>query len=375
MPDHFGNNQFKFGLFSANCGGGLTFSAAPDRWPAEWDELAEVARMADQAGIEFILPVAKWRGIGEADNFGRSFETLTHSAALAGITKRIGLFATVHVSLLTAAFAAKAIATIDHASHGRAGLNIVCGWNPDEFSLHGITIDGERRYDQGLEWFRIWAKLLAGGPRFDWEGEFYQLRGVMTDPLSVQRPHPPVMSAGFSRKGRDFAAQCADILFSTLPDLDQAAQIVADVQARAASYGRQVAVYSQTLMVCRPTRREADEFFHYVAEEQADPTAIAYFRRQRLATAGSDTPASERPIQATHADPRLSAPGLFPGTYPLIGTPDDVVAELSKLHRAGLAGSALVFFNYLKEFPFFADEVLPRMVRAGLREEAPALPA
>jgi argininosuccinate lyase len=47
--------------------------------------------MAYDAGIDFILPVAKWRGLsGEADNLGRSFETLTHGAAIGALTKRIG---------------------------------------------------------------------------------------------------------------------------------------------------------------------------------------------------------------------------------------------------------------------------------------------
>src|SRR6201994_2328290 len=167
----FGQNAWKFGLFSANCGGGLTFSTAKERWTAEWDDIVRVCQMADEAGIEFILPVAKWRGMGDADNFGRSFETMTHSAAIAALTRRIGIFATIHVTLLTPAFAAKAIATIDHVSHGRAGLNIVCGWNQDEFSIHGVTIDQDRRYAHGLEWFHVWSRLLEGGPAFNWDGE------------------------------------------------------------------------------------------------------------------------------------------------------------------------------------------------------------
>ena len=368
----FGDNPFKFGLFSANCGGGLTFSAAPERWPASWDDIVRVSQMADEAGIEFILPVAKWRGMGEADNFGRSFETLTHSAAIGALTRRIGVFATVHVTLLTPAFAAKAIATIDHATHGRAGLNIVCGWNQDEFDIHGITIDGQRRYDQGLEWFRIYARLMQGGPPFDWDGEFYHLRGLITDPLPVQRPRPPVMSAGFSNKGRAFAAEAADILFTTLPDAARAAEFVRSVRGFTAGRGREVDVYSTTQMICRPSRREAEEFYHYFAEEMADRSAIEYFRRQRGATAGTDTPIGERP---SHAQGSGTPPyaGLFPGTHPLVGTPDDIVAELQQLHRAGLAGSALVFLNYLDEMPYFIAEVLPRMERAGLRARVPAL--
>jgi alkanesulfonate monooxygenase SsuD/methylene tetrahydromethanopterin reductase-like flavin-dependent oxidoreductase (luciferase family) len=181
-----------------------------------------MTRIADDAGLEFILPVAKWRGYqGKANIYGRSFETLTHGAALGAITKQIAIFSTVHAPLVTPAFAAKAITTIDHVTHGRAGLNIVCGWNQAEFDLHGVTIDPDTRYDHGLEWFQIWSKLLEGGPEFDWDGRFFKLKRLQTDPVSVQRPCPPVMSAGFSPKGRDFAAQAADVLFLNVTELDQ----------------------------------------------------------------------------------------------------------------------------------------------------------
>src|SRR3954449_1736266 len=173
----FNDNRFKLGIFSANCDGGLTMSLVPERWKAEWDDIAAMSRIADEAGIEFILPVAKWRGYqGAANIYGKSFETLTHGAALAAITRQIAIFSTVHVPLVTPAFGAKAIATIDHISHGRAGLNIVCGWNQAEFDLHGVVIDQDQRYAHGLEWFQVWSKLLEGGPEFDWEGEFFKLR-------------------------------------------------------------------------------------------------------------------------------------------------------------------------------------------------------
>ena len=161
----FGPNRFKLGVFSANCDGGLTMSLAPERWRADWDDIVAMTRIADEAGMEFILPVAKWRGFqGKANIYGRSFETLTHGAALGALTKRIAIFSTVHVPLVTPAFGAKAIATIDHVTHGRAGLNIVCGWNQEEFDLHGVTIDQDRRYEHGLEWFRVWSRLLRGRP-------------------------------------------------------------------------------------------------------------------------------------------------------------------------------------------------------------------
>ena len=55
------------------------------------------------------------------------------------------------------------------------------------------------------------------------------------------------------------------------------------------------------------------------------------------------------------------------GGVPIVGDPDDVAAEMAKLSRAGFAGFAFSFVNYLDEFPYFRDEVLPRLERLGLR--------
>ena len=86
--------------------------------------------------------------------------TLTFAAGLAGVTRNIALFSTVHVPMAHPVFAAKALATVDHASNGRAGLNIVCGWNPEEFAMFGLDLI-DKRYEQGLEWFEILSASIA----------------------------------------------------------------------------------------------------------------------------------------------------------------------------------------------------------------------
>lgn len=372
----FGSNRFKLGIFSANCDGGLTMSLAPERWRADWDDIAAMCRLADDAGMEFILPVAKWRGYqGQANIYGKSFETLTHGAAIGALTKRICVFSTIHVPLVTPAFAAKALATIDHITHGRAALNIVCGWNQAEFDLHGVTIDQDSRYEHGLEWWKIWAKMLEGGPEFDWKGEFFDLKRLQTDPLSIQRPRPLVMSAGFSPKGRDFAAQAADALFTNLTELDQIPALLENVAAYAEPYGRSLPVYGMGHVVCRPTRREAEEFFHYFAEEMADTEGQQYYRSNRGATAGSGNQAVARPFENRFNRATGKAfYGAYPGSFPFVGAPDDVAAEMLRMSEAGLAGTSVAFLDYLKEIPYFIAEVLPRLEKLGLRVPADKLP-
>jgi alkanesulfonate monooxygenase SsuD/methylene tetrahydromethanopterin reductase-like flavin-dependent oxidoreductase (luciferase family) len=272
------------------------------------------------------------------------------------------------VPLVTPAFAAKAIATIDHITHGRAGLNIVCGWNQEEFDLHGVTIDQDVRYDHGLEWFQVWSRLLEGGPEFDWDGRFFKLKRLETNPVSVQRPRPLVMSAGFSPKGRDFAAQAADALFTTMTGLDQAPAMLANVAQHAARYRRTLPVYAMGHVVCRPTRKEAEEFYYYFAEEFADADGQAYYRRQRGTKAGAGDATLPRPLENRFMQASgKKYDGAYPGTYPFIGTPDDVASEMARMSAAGLAGTSVAFLDYLAEIPYFLQEVLPRLESLGLR--------
>ena len=57
------------------------------------------------------------------------------------------------------------------------------------------------------------------------------------------------------------------------------------------------------------------------------------------------------------------------GGLQIVGDPDHVAGQLIALTNAGLTGAAVSLVNYVAELPFFCDEVLPRLERAGLREK------
>jgi FMNH2-dependent dimethyl sulfone monooxygenase len=356
-----GPNRFKLGVFSENADGGIALTTVPERWRAEWDDIVAIARMADAAGIEFILPIARWKGFGgETDPRGCSFETLTHGAALAGLTERIAIFATVHAPLVHPIFAAKAIATIDHASHGRAGLNIVCGWNQPEFEMFGVG-QAEDRYAQGLEWYEIFARILTGGPPFDYRGRYFDLKGVVGAPTTLQQPRPVTMSAAFSPAGRDFAARTSDFLFTTFAEIESGADHIRDIRARSALVGRELGVFTTTHVVCRPTQAEAETYYERYAVSEADHDAVELHMRLKREFARSHDPHVFKLYRKRFAG------GV--GTYPLIGTPARIVEEMVKMADIGFAGCTVSFVNFRDELPYFIDKVLPLMIEAGLREK------
>ena len=69
---------------------------------------------------------------------------------------------------------------------------------------------------------------------------------------------------------------------------------------------------------------------------------------------------------------RFYANGM--GGLPIVGDPDHVAKTMAELSHAGLTGMGISLVNYLDELPFFCDEVLPRLERMGLRDEAPREP-
>jgi dimethylsulfone monooxygenase len=354
-----GPNRFKLGIFSTNADGGLAITDVPERWRATWDDNVTAATIADKAGLEFILPIARWRGFGGKNRVREhSFETFTWAAGLAASTRDIGLFMTVHVPLVHPVYAAKALATVDHISGGRAGLNIVCGWNPDEFAMFGVTL-GNDAYGQAAEWLHIVEQCYAGPQPFDFEGAFYNLKQVVSRPASIQVPRPLTMNAAFGQPGRDFAARHCDFLFSTFAELADGNRHVADIHERASGVGREVGIYTVCHVVCRETQAEAGAYYRHYAVEQVDHAAVDYHMASKKEFANShDKGAFDRYRQRF-------AGGA--GTYPLIGTPERIVEELGAIAGQGYAGAALSFVNYSEELPFFCERVLPLMRQAGLR--------
>src|SRR5207248_9115192 len=106
------------------------------------------------------------------------------------------------------------MATVDHVAGGRLGLNIVCGWNEDEFEMFGVSKhEHDARYEQGEEWWSIITRIWSGEAPFDFAGSFYQLEKVQGQPLPFSGGRPMMMNAGSSPRGRAFAIQYSDMHF------------------------------------------------------------------------------------------------------------------------------------------------------------------
>jgi alkanesulfonate monooxygenase SsuD/methylene tetrahydromethanopterin reductase-like flavin-dependent oxidoreductase (luciferase family) len=355
-------HKLKLGLFSANVSSASACTTVPERWPAEWADIVKLTLMAEDAGIDFMLPVARWKGYPGKTNFeGRSLESLTWASALLALTRTIRVFGTVHVALLHPVFAAKQMATADQIGRGRFGLNIVCGWNADEFEMFGIREQRahDDRYAYGAEWWRIVQMLWSETRSFDFKGEYFDLRGLIAEPTPFGGTRPTLLNAGSSPAGLAFAVDNSDYVFTTLIDPDHGVRTVAKIAQMREERKKHVELITMSYLVCRPTTREAEDYHRHYAEQNGDWEAIDHwYELQSRHTRG-------RPPELKDLFRIRFAGGH--GGYPIIGSPDDVAEKLMQLHRIGFAGTTLTFVNFLAEFPYFAAEVLPRLERMGLR--------
>jgi dimethylsulfone monooxygenase len=358
---------FKLGLFSPNCSGGLAVTKVDERWSGSWEDNLALAQLADRVGLDFLLPIARWIGYGGDTNFhGSVLDPVTWAAGLLAQTERITVFSTVHTAFNHPIVVAKQLATLDQIGRGRAGLNVVAGWNKPEYDTFGIELpaDHDGRYALAQEWLEVIQRIWSSDEPFDHEGRFFQLQHVEGAPKPVDGSIP-ILNAGASQQGREYAARNADFLFTTFADpaTDGRAAVEAVTGAAGERYDRQIGVLTLTYSVCRPTRQEAEEYHHHYAEEEADWGAVDNL----MALQGLHAQSFSKEMLAAFRG-RFAAGH---GAYPLVGTPDDVADGIERIAQAGFSGTTLAFVDYLAELPYFAQEVIPRLERKGLRVPQP----
>ncbi len=322
-----------------------------------WKEWAALAAACEQHGIEALFRSDHY--LSQTDPDRPASDAWTVLGALAARTERVRLGTLVspvtfrHPSLL-----ANAAATVDHISGGRAGLNIVCGWNPTEFAMFGTTPD-ERAYERAAEWIEIVERAYGADEPFDFDGSYYRLKGVVSKPASLQKPRPVTMNAAFGPPGRDFASRHCDFLFSTFTDIADGRRHLADIGERAAAAGRQVGAYTVCHVVCRATQAEAEDSYDRYALREADHGAVDNHM------AGKKQFSKSHDERAYTEYRQRFAGGA--GSYPLVGTPERIAGTLAEIAAEGWSGAALSFLNYTDELPFFIAKVFPLLTEAGVK--------
>lgn len=107
---------------------------------------------------------------------------------------------------------AKEAATLDLLSDGRLELGLGAGWLENEYEAIGLSFDPAPVRIARLAEVVDLVKQHATGDAMNLSGAHVEIHGYSGVPAPVQRPHPPIMIGGGSRRVLELAAREAQIV-------------------------------------------------------------------------------------------------------------------------------------------------------------------
>ena len=387
------------------------------RWPGAFDSFeslpaAQVIAATAERGCFDLLFLGDGLGAdpGAHPSFTRRVEPVTLLAALAATTTRVGLGATASTTYSEPFTVARAFASLDHLSGGRAAWNAVTSSNPDGAANFGrVHPPHAERYQVAEEFVdvvrglwdcwedgavvadRATGQYLDAGKihKLNHKGRYFEVSGPLNGSRTPQG-RPVVIQAGASAPGLALAARTADVVFSVVQDLEEARAGYAALKGLMAGHGRapeELAILPGVMPVLGGTMAEAKRMLEALQSFVSPTNAMKMLSTrlgQDMSVYAMDEPVPDLPLPDTsHGFARTmlakarrdgmtlrdlyNLTGAARGHWVLVGTPESVADTLELWFTTGAADG----FNILppvfpQAFDAFVDEVVPSLQRRGL---------
>lgn len=164
------------------------------------EALHECARAVEDAGFyagsvtDHPVPSARW-----LDNGGHyAQDPFAMLSMIGAVTTKLRLQTNIIVLPYRNPFVtARAVSTLDCFTNGRVILGMGAGYLKAEYKALGVDFDS--RNDLMDEYMRA-MKLAWTGEDFEFEGTGYKALGNRMQPTPTQRPHPPLLVGGNSKR-------------------------------------------------------------------------------------------------------------------------------------------------------------------------------
>ncbi len=397
-----------------------TFASAwrwPSSTPGDYADVqfyVRVAQLAERGTFDSVF-LADFPALSDRPEY-RPFQSLEPTITLATIaaaTRHIGLIATASSTYNEPYNIARRFASLDHASGGRAGLNIVTTADRQAGRNFGIAQPPAHhvRYERAAEFADVVKALwdsweddaLVGdkdSARFIDTTKIHPIRHAgahfsVEGALNVPRPpqgRPIVVQAGGSDDGKDFAARHADAVFSVAHSLPDAVDYARDLGARVRAYGRSpedILIFPGLVTVIGGTEEEArrreQELWELVPIEyglgrlagilQVDPQSLKLDEplpdNLALPVDGMQTffkgalTLAERGRLTVRQ--LIRAQGGGTGHRIVVGTPEQIAANIEEWFLSGAVGG----FNVMPDVTVsgldaFVEHVVPILRRRGI---------
>jgi pyrimidine oxygenase len=322
-----------------------------------WELNRDFVKVAEDAGFKFALSqvtLAGWGG--QTQHWDKSLESFTLMSALAAVTSKIRLYASVAVLTIPPPIVARMAVTIDDISDGRFGVNIVSGYNKKQYAQMNLWPGDEffsTRYDYSAEYVQILKELWSTGES-DFKGEYLEMSNCKLGPLPANDIE--IVCAGASGRGLDFTAQYGDYSF-LMPagGAEGVRKANNDLLEAGRRHGRDVRSYILQMVILADTDEEAQaKIEHY--KEGADMEALENALGDALADAAGTTAQRIGMLRES----------VFFGLNLIAGSPETVARQLQEIAEVeGTAGVMLTFDEPMNGLQRFVQDVMPRLERTA----------
>jgi alkanesulfonate monooxygenase len=356
-------NPCEISWFSALCDDDYEFLGVADpALQSSWDHCRNIVLQAEKGGFDNILLPS---------GYALGMDTTVFASAIAALTRNIRLLMAVRIGEDWPPQLARRIATLDRilgttaTGQSRLTVNIISSDMPGE------TMDGLARYRRTTEAMHI-LKTLLNGQTLDHQGEFYQLKLDPPRMATLSGRCPPLYFGGLSPAARDAAAQGCDVYLMWPDRMEAVRDIIADMTARAATYGRTLKFGYRAHVVVRETESEARAAANRLLSKlDADTGAAIRAKSLDSTTTGVN---AQTALRESANDDGYAEDNLWTGIgrarsgcgAAIVGDPDQVLAKLRAYQAEGIDAFILSGYPHAAECDLFARHVLPHIQHAPL---------
>src|SRR5580692_8150150 len=162
---------------------------------------ARFALAHESAGFDRVL-------VGYGTFFPDGFIVATWALAA---TERLGVLLAHRPGFVSPTVAARKFATLDQFSGGRLALHTITGGSDEEQQRDGDFLAKNDRYRRTDEYLELLRLSWTSPEPFDFEGDFYRLKGATSVVRPYQTPYIPIFFGGSSDEAIEVAAKHADV--------------------------------------------------------------------------------------------------------------------------------------------------------------------
>ena len=323
-----------------------------DREPSV-EYITKVAQAAEKAGFStLLLPIG-----------GSCVDSLVAASHLTANTNTLNFLFAVRPGSTAPTQLAKQYSSVNYWSNNRVFVNVVTGGAPKELENDGDFLSHSDRYKRTREYIEI-LKRLFNGETFDFDGEFYTLKGANL-PLPVKNA-PPIYFGGSSPIAKEVATDVADVYMLWGETLETTKEELETVVKLAKEKNRDLSYSVSFQVVLGETEEAAFENANKIIS-QVDPEVLAAKHANTLSNGAVGVNRLHQLMLESKDNNFVIAPNIWAGltqvlsgnSIALVGTPQQVAERIVEFVDLGFDKVLLRGFPHLEVIEEIGEKVIP----------------